>query len=576
MHPKEPLELGAPSKHSKRSRSTRTMDPKEPLKLGSPLSNFYSLFVEDLSELLLSMLLPFKADKPDLLFYRPRVSLPDKIPNPLLIEEKELTSVQELRLQIKKLVEAFLEKLASGESYRRLTEDIIREEMEGAVQHAGYPQAVAEKIASFTISDKLSEQIQHYGAINNFLKMVQLPTLRDVRFLGGGMGDPGALLFKKESPLGGVMRMVDRVAATNANVLILGETGVGKELLAREIHMRSPRRKEPFVVMSLSALSEDLVESEMFGHERGAFTGAFSRRIGKFELANAGTLFLDEIGDMSARIQVKLLRFVQERTFERVGGNEIIYSDVRLITATNKDLEKLVQEGAFREDLYYRICVFPIRIPSLRERFVDIPPLAYHFIHMYARKHNRPVTRINCEALGALMNYSFPGNVRELENIIVRAILMAEGDAIERKHLVFGSLDSSDSSVETIPANIFSYFQQRWHDTLKKLESGEIATLSRRDRSRVIHYLQERKTDLIRFLALCKSRKIRNADYRRCFSCSSITARRHLKMLTQSGLVAESETGHCGRGAHYNIVAPPDLWDAARPALSSAGMPQKT
>jgi len=311
-------------------------------------------------------------------------------------------------------------------------------------------------------------------------------------------------------------------------------------------------------VMNLSVLHEELVESEMFGHERGAFTGAVARRTGKFELANRGTLFLDEIGEMSAHIQVKLLRFFQERTFERVGGNEVIHSDVRLITATNKSLEKLITEGKFRQDLYYRVCVFPIRIPSLRERHVDIAPLAYHFVNMYARKLNRPITRLNSEALLALMDYSFPGNIREMENIIIRAILMADGDTIEREHLILGS---PQSSAETIPPHIYSYFQQRFDETIHKLESGETTALPTRSRSQVVHFLQERKIELIRFLALCKKGKIRNADYRQHFSCSPITARRHLKMMTQCGLLSESEIGHCGRGAHYNIVAPADFWD---------------
>jgi len=533
--------------------------PSKPLNHQSPLHRFYTFFIEDFSELILRLVLSLSAGTHDSFLHKDKISLPPQIPD--LLFEKEFISLEELRLQIRKLVSDFMEKLALKESYKGLADEVIREEAEKAVREAGYKEEIAENIASFMTSDKLSEQIRHYGAISDFLKISPLPTLRDVRFLGGGMGDPGALVFKKESPLGGVMRMVGRVAATNASVLILGETGVGKELLAKEIHRRSPRRDGPFVVMNLSVIPEHLVESEMFGHERGAFTGAFARRIGKFELATGGTLFLDEIGEMSAQVQVKLLRFCQEKTFERVGGNDIIHSDARLITATNKSLEKLIQEGGFREDLYYRICVFPIRIPSLRERLVDIPALACHFMNIYSRKLNCPVKRLSSEALLALMDYSFPGNVRELENIIVRAILMADGDTIERKHLILGS---SHFSVDAIPADIFSRFQQRLDDTLNKLESGETSGLSNRDRRRVIHYLQERKIELIRLLALSKNGKIRNADYRRFFSCSPITARRHLKLLTQAGLLLESDTGHHGRGAHYNIVDYEDLWDHTR------------
>jgi transcriptional regulator with PAS, ATPase and Fis domain len=535
------------------------MIPSNSLDRPTPVSAMYSFFIEYLSELIFHLTMPFDAGTSYPFSFGDRISLPDQKPHPLIMKEKEFISMEELRLKIREVVSLFMERIESKESYKRLTSDLIREEMEEAVRRAGYNEVVAESLSSFMISDALSEQIQHYRAISSFLKVAPVPTLRDVRFLGGGIGDPGTLLFKKESPLGGVMRMVDRVAATNASVLILGETGVGKELLAREIHRRSPRRDGPFVVMNLSVLSEDLVESEMFGHERGAFTGAMSRRTGKFELANGGTLFLDEIGEMSGHIQVKLLRFSQERTFERVGGNEVIHSDVRLITATNKSLEKLIKDGRFRQDLYYRICVFPIFIPSLRERHVDIPPLAHHFMNMYARKFNRPITRLSSEALLTLMDYSFPGNIRELENIIIRAILMADGDTIEREHLILGS---PHSSVETIPAHIFSYFQQRFDKTLQELESGETGALPTRSRSRVVHYLQERKIELIRFLALSKKGKIRNADYRRYFSCSPITARRHLKMLTQSGLLVESEVGHSGRGAHYNIVVPTEFWDS--------------
>ncbi|MBW2148962.1 MAG: sigma 54-interacting transcriptional regulator [Deltaproteobacteria bacterium] len=537
------------------------MAPSRSFKYQPPLSSLLSFFIEDISELILRQASPLGTGMHDTFLSFNRLSLPAQVPNPFLANENALIFLEELRFKIRELVGSFLEKMASKESHDRLTEKVIREEVEEEVLKAGYQGVVAENVASFIVCDGFSDQVQNYGAISNFLKTVQLPTMQDVRFIGGRLGTSGALLFKKESPFGGIMRMVDRVAATDASVLILGETGVGKELLAKEIHRRSPRRDGPFVVVNLSVLSEDLVESEMFGHERGAFTGASSGRTGKFEVANNGTLFLDEIGDISPQIQIKLLRFLQEKTFERVGSNETIHSDIRLITATNRDIERQVQEEKFREDLYYRICVFPIRIPSLRERFVDIPPLAYHFMRMYARKHNRPVVRISGDALRALMDYHFPGNVREMENIIVRAILMANGDTIERKHLIFGP---SVSSIETIPSAIFSYFQQRVDETLNTLESGEIAMPSHRDRNRVINYLQDRQTELIRFLSLNKNKKIRNADYRQCFSCSSITARRHLKMLTQCGLLAESQTGHRGRGAHYNIMAPADLWDATR------------
>jgi len=223
-----------------------------------------------------------------------------------------------------------------------------------------------------------------------------------------------------------VFEVVRTVAKANATVLISGDSGTGKELIARAIHNQSPRRDKPFVAVSCAALPESLLESELFGHEKGAFTGAIARKKGKFEFANKGTLFLDEIGEMSANIQVHLLRVLEEKEFTRVGGNELIKVDVRLISATNKDLKKAIERGEFREDLYYRLNVVSIELPPLRERVEDIPLLAQHFLAKFAAENEKEVTGFAPEAMDFLLNYRWPGNVRELENAIERAVILAK------------------------------------------------------------------------------------------------------------------------------------------------------
>jgi len=232
-----------------------------------------------------------------------------------------------------------------------------------------------------------------------------------------------------------VYDLIAQVARSDATVLIRGESGTGKELVAHAIHYNSRRAERPFVRVHCGALPETVIESELFGHEKGAFTGAVAQRKGRFELAHGGTIFLDEIGDLSPAIQVKLLRVLQEREFERVGGTETLRTDVRLITATNRDLEALIAEGAFREDLYYRLNVFPIRVPPLRERKTDILLLADHFVEKYAKANHKPVKRIATPAIDTLMAYHWPGNVRELENCIERAVLLASDDTIHARHL---------------------------------------------------------------------------------------------------------------------------------------------
>ncbi len=226
-----------------------------------------------------------------------------------------------------------------------------------------------------------------------------------------------------------VYKLVERVANSRATVLIRGESGTGKELIARAIHYTSNRANKPFVAVACVALAETILESELFGHEKGAFTGAAGTKVGRFEAADGGTLFLDEIGDIPGNVQMKLLRVIQEREFERVGGLKTIKVDVRLVTATNQDLEKEVREGRFREDLFYRLQVVTINLPPLRERKEDIPPLVEHFINLYARENGKAVRFASPEALELMMAYNWPGNVRELENTIERAIVLADPDA---------------------------------------------------------------------------------------------------------------------------------------------------
>ena len=232
-----------------------------------------------------------------------------------------------------------------------------------------------------------------------------------------------------------IFEVVQQVAATRATVLITGESGTGKELIAKALHQLSPRAKQPFVAVHCAALSATLLESELFGHERGAFTGAHERRIGRFELAQGGTLFLDEIGEIDQTIQVKLLRFLGERTFERVGSNKTLSADVRLVAATNRNLEEMVKAGKFREDLYFRLRVVEIELPPLRERAGDIPLLAHGFLREFAQENGKPVNDFTVDALEAMMNFSWPGNVRELRTAIEHAVVLSRGDRISLRDL---------------------------------------------------------------------------------------------------------------------------------------------
>jgi Nif-specific regulatory protein len=266
---------------------------------------------------------------------------------------------------------------------------------------------------------------QHKRLVNENAHLKQ--ELRERYDFAGIVGNSG--------PMQRVYEQVAQVARTSTSVLLRGESGTGKELIASAIHYNSARAKKPFVKVSCGALPDTLIESELFGYEKGAFTGADQRKKGRFELAEGGTLFLDEIGDVQLSTQVKLLRVLQEREFERLGGHETLKADVRLIAATNKDLERAIEKGSFREDLFYRLNVFPIFIPPLRERKPDVLLLADHFLQRFSGEHGRDIRRLATPAIDMLTSYHWPGNARELQNVIERAVLVCDGHVIHAHHL---------------------------------------------------------------------------------------------------------------------------------------------
>jgi DNA-binding NtrC family response regulator len=246
------------------------------------------------------------------------------------------------------------------------------------------------------------------------------------RLLSDDAGDEDAVLVGRSPAMTRLRQLIDRVAPTDATVLVTGESGTGKEMISREFYRRSPRRTQPFIKVNCAAVQENLIESEFFGHERGAFTGATERREGRFELANNGTLLLDEVSEIPLQLQAKLLRALQEREFERVGGSRTIKVNVRIIATSNRDLIANVTSGAFRQDLYYRLNVFPVHVPALRERVEDIPLLAEHFLRRFVRKHGVKVTGFADSARALMLTYRWPGNVRELQNTIERAVILSE------------------------------------------------------------------------------------------------------------------------------------------------------
>jgi DNA-binding NtrC family response regulator len=303
-----------------------------------------------------------------------------------------------------------------------------------------------------------------------------------------------------------VFNMVSRVADTDSTILILGESGTGKELVARAIHYNSPRANRPIVPVNCAAIPEDLLESELFGHVKGAFTGAVTTRMGRFEMADGGTLFLDEIGDMSPKLQVKLLRVLQERRFESVGSNRPVEVDVRIIAATNKNLEDGVREGWFREDLYYRLHVIPVKIPPLRERPADIPLLIKHFLHKFSKEHNSPAPEISEESMEALVNYAWPGNVRELENLVERLVILYPGQAFQPSSLPSKLLDGGGKITTSVNIpeegisfkNVVSDFENEL--ILKALQKtawnkNKAATLLKLNRTTLVEKIKKRQLE---------------------------------------------------------------------------------
>ncbi len=271
-----------------------------------------------------------------------------------------------------------------------------------------------------------------------------------------------------------VFQMISLVAGCNSTVLLLGETGTGKELIARAIHNSSPRKDRALVKVNCAALPANLIESELFGHERGAFTGAVERRIGKFEQAHKGTLFLDEIGEMPLEMQVKLLRAIQEREFERVGGKTTINVDVRIIAATNRNLKTEVKEGRFRDDLYYRLNVFPIEIPPLRDRPEDIEPLANLFLSRYSRNTGRAVSEISAKVINQLKSYSWPGNIRELEHLMERSVLLTPGNILTDVELPDDRSDD-DFGFSPVSNRTLSEFEREYIIAVLKASGGKIS-----------------------------------------------------------------------------------------------------
>jgi len=285
-----------------------------------------------------------------------------------------------------------------------------------------------------------------------------------------------------------IFQLIRTVAETDATVLIQGESGTGKELIARAIHYNSRRKDRPFVVVSCSALPETLLESELFGHERGSFTGAIRQRIGRFEMADGGTVFLDEIGEMSMPVQMKLLRVLQEREVERVGGDQAVKVDVRVIAATHKDLHLAMSERMFREDLFYRLNVVPIKLPPLRERLDDVPLLVAHFLKKYSEKNQKRITSISSQALSTLTRYSYPGNVRELENIIERAVIMEKSEVLGRIDLkrlgaaarfdVPHQMEGDIEPFKKTKTEVVGRFEKEYFTKLLRLYSGNMTRAS--------------------------------------------------------------------------------------------------
>ena len=326
-------------------------------------------------------------------------------------------------------VDVLIEAVNLGRIYRYVTKPWDSKELKGIIMQA------LERVHLVRENRRLLDQLEQYARV--------LSSEAHSAFnFGAIVGD--------SPPLAEVLTKVEQVAQTAATVLLRGETGTGKEMVARAIHINSPREARPFVRVNCAALAPGVLESELFGHEKGAFTGAVARRPGRFELADGGTLFLDEVGDISPDVQVKLLRVLQEREFERVGGVETVKVDVRVISATHRDLEALISEGKFREDLYYRLNVFPITLPPLRDRPSDVAALVDHFIQKFAQSSGKAIRGVDKDAVAQLQSYSWPGNVRELENVIERALILARGATLGVADLDFGRRASAAAATPQV------------------------------------------------------------------------------------------------------------------------------
>ncbi len=351
-------------------------------------------------------------------------------------------------------VDVLIDSINQGTIYRYVTKPWDAKEVRGTLI------AAMERFHLQRENRRLTTQLQQYtGYLNNEIH---------------GAFDFGQIIGSS-SALNEVLENIEQVAPTASTVLLRGETGTGKELVAHAIHINSPREDKPFVRVNCASLAQGVLESELFGHEKGAFTGAISQRAGRFELADGGTLFLDEVGDLPMDVQIKLLRTLQEREFERVGGTETIVVDVRVVSATNRNLEEMIEKGEFREDLYYRLNVFPIVLPPLRDRHGDLPPLVSHFIAKFSTNSRQKVSGVSDDAMEKLRSYFWPGNVRELENIIERAMILVKGDLLEAEHFAFSRLGNSSSVVSAPrPAAVASETARPLGERLQDEEKREI------------------------------------------------------------------------------------------------------
>jgi two-component system nitrogen regulation response regulator GlnG len=314
-----------------------------------------------------------------------------------------------------------------------------------------------------------------------------------------------------------VYKAIGRVAPQNVTVLILGESGTGKELIARAIYQHSRRATGPFLAINCAAIPETLLESELFGHERGAFTGADRKRIGKFEQCNGGTLFLDEIGDMTALTQTKVLRVLQDQCFERVGGNETIQTNVRLIAATNRDLEKMVADGAFRSDLYYRLSVFTIKLPPLRERGEDLPALVNHFVKRFKRELDKEIHQVDESAMQLLRRHSWPGNLRELQSVLKQAMLQATGPVMLPEFLppyLRSEAAAPQAGADSLP-DFHLFIQERLQGDCTTLYADAVALLERYLLTEVLRHTGGNQVQAARILGITRNslrHKIRTLD----------------------------------------------------------------